>query len=550
MPFPNFHACRLIDPDSFDRFRVTKAGRVQIILGHMKDGSGWKAQAIRYPIEEYTEGEARMACDERKGILFEPATKETNMALHEFQRFGREDIDDEKVAAALAGELLQFADDLKTENIFGVTIFASGTWTDSAKRKRTYTDADLDEMVRNSRELGEKVKPFVKLMHLNPKDHLKVTAKPALGWVTNLRRVGSKLVADFLRMPQKIAQLLRAGAFRRVSSEIFTSWTDETTGKRYKNIVSAVGLLGAVHPAVSTVDDVMKLYGMKPEDGLSVETISADGWAEGIALDGHEALAFYEAEFMTEEEKNKKNKLSEGGEIMDPQELAKFKADLLKDLKDDFGKELDVKMEKFQAPIREALGVDKDGDVVKAIKELSADKTKAVKELGDRETVDFEAKITEVIDEAKKKGVIAPAQEHGIRLMVEGWVEKVDDTGKFELKLDDKKTVTGTVVENLKAYFEALPVKYEHKKERGALSEIGGLGIAPLPMAVRRELGGSEVPSRVVGMNVNDEVLSYAKDNKCDFMTAFTAVTGVTPAKEPEVGDYTINDATGEMHRT
>jgi hypothetical protein len=209
---------------------------------------------------------------------------------------------------------------------------------------------------------------------------------------------------------------------------------------------------------------------------------------------------------------------------------------------------LETKIQEFQAPLRELLGLKEDGDVVAAVKAALTDKDSAVKELGDRETADFEAKVDEIITDAKKTGVIAPAQEHGIRLMIDGWSSQVDETGKFELKLDEKKSVTGTVLENLKAYFEAMPKKYNIGKERGGMSEPKA-GTAALPMSVRRELGAQEVPARVVGNNYNEAVLSYKTENKCDFLTAFTAVTGVTPGKEPEVGDYSINDSTGELHR-
>lgn len=459
------------------------------------------------------------------------------------------ELGDKEIDTLLKGQtVLNYATELPTEDIAGVTIFVAGTWTDSGGRKQKFTEADLDEMATNAQALGDKVKPHVKLMHLNPKDHLKVTAKPALGWVTNIRREGMKLVADFKKVPQKIAQLMQAGTFRRVSAEIFRRWRDESTGKVYKNVVSAVGLLGAVHPAVSTIDDVMKLFGMKAEDGLTLLPHEEDDWGECYGEEDRIAIGFYEAEF-TEGDKHQKGS-TEGGDSMDPKEVEKLKADIRADLKADFDKKLDQNLAEMEAPLREALGIDADADLLAAAKKKVLDEQKAVEELGERETKDFEAKVDEIILQAKKDGKIAPAQEHGIRLMIDGWIAQVDDTGKFELQLDDEEKVTGTVLENLAAYFEAVPTKHTYNQERGKLSKTNKSSMAPLPMSVRRELGAMEVPARVTGTNINEEVLAYQAEHKTDFMSAYSAVTGLTPPLAPEVGEYTINEATGEVHRT
>ncbi len=537
MPFPNFHTCRLKDPSIFDKFRIIAQGRVQAVVGRLKDGGAWVAQSIRYPIEEWTEGEAKKSCDDRDGIRFEPASgarklTENNMTLSAFEI----EASDSEIQAILAGEPTKFASELPTEDIDGVTIFVAGTWTDSAGRKKKYTEADLDEMVLNSHRLAEKLKPFVKLMHLNPKDHKAVTAKPALGWVVNMRREGIKLVADFKKVPQKIAMLLRAGTFRRVSSEIFRKWGDESTGKVYKNVVGAVGLLGAVHPAISTVDDVMKLFGMSEQDAIELSPRD-DGWSECYGEDGS-LLAFYEAQHQ------------EGGEEMD---IEQIKKDVTKDVTADVMKTLDGKVteavSKHESDLKEKMGLKPDADIVDHVKALNDDKTKADKELQRRETTDFEAKRDELIEQAKKDGKLIPSQEGSIKTLVSSWVKESDEQGKFSLEIGDE-TVNGTVLENLKAYFEALPQMDILDKESGKLKGKNSASRFAMDHSIMRGLGSSGVPSKVGGTNINDEVLAYQKENKCDFMTAFTVVTGVTPMHEPDVADYSINDKTDEIHRT
>ena len=86
-PFPNFHACRIMDPDSFDRFRTSSetieegdydGKSVEILFGRNEETGEWALTSYRMPIEEWTEAEARSFCRSQDGILFEPATGEAS----------------------------------------------------------------------------------------------------------------------------------------------------------------------------------------------------------------------------------------------------------------------------------------------------------------------------------------------------------------------------------------------------------------------------------------------------------------------------------------
>jgi HK97 family phage prohead protease len=93
MPYTNEHAARLIDPGKFDKFRRTNGGKlynkievpetIAIIWGHLKDTENdWAAQALRFPVKNWTEKEAKkwLADNEVKYIAFEPAEeKQENM---------------------------------------------------------------------------------------------------------------------------------------------------------------------------------------------------------------------------------------------------------------------------------------------------------------------------------------------------------------------------------------------------------------------------------------------------------------------------------------
>ncbi len=88
MPYPNEHSCRIKNPSSFqkDSFKRIEGGKkegkgprdgkkLSIIIGRLKGETTTKTQAFRYPIETWTELQARTHCKENKGT-FEAATKE------------------------------------------------------------------------------------------------------------------------------------------------------------------------------------------------------------------------------------------------------------------------------------------------------------------------------------------------------------------------------------------------------------------------------------------------------------------------------------------
>jgi regulator of replication initiation timing len=81
MPYPNFHSCRLVDPDKLDIVgsgeREHDGKKYRVIFGKPKGDGGSVEQGYRYPIEEWTKSEAWFHCLSHNGI-FEPASRETS----------------------------------------------------------------------------------------------------------------------------------------------------------------------------------------------------------------------------------------------------------------------------------------------------------------------------------------------------------------------------------------------------------------------------------------------------------------------------------------
>lgn len=71
-PYPNEHSCRIYSPSSFIRFRRDNRKDPPVIYGFRPYGKGSAVQAYRYPVEEWTEAEARKHC-KRQGGSFTPA---------------------------------------------------------------------------------------------------------------------------------------------------------------------------------------------------------------------------------------------------------------------------------------------------------------------------------------------------------------------------------------------------------------------------------------------------------------------------------------------
>lgn len=142
---------------------------------------------------------------------------------------------------------------LETVSIAGVEILSPGRWNG-----REFTSADLDNMVSAFQATNLAYKPFGKLGHNEDQELLAVDGLPAAGWVSNLYRSGKKLVADFTDVPAKLADLIKANAYRTRSAEVWFNRTIE--GTVYPAVLKAVAWLGADAPAVTSLDDIAAMF--------------------------------------------------------------------------------------------------------------------------------------------------------------------------------------------------------------------------------------------------------------------------------------------------
>lgn len=132
---------------------------------------------------------------------------------------------------------------MELHTLKGVEIFETGDYG----AKGRYTESDLDAMVDAAKSLN--FPPPIKSGHVADKAH--ATGAPALGWTENLRRVGSKLIADFVAMPKQVFEAVKTRAYDRVSAEVYRNV--DFKGQKYPAVLKAVGLLGAAMPQIPTL---------------------------------------------------------------------------------------------------------------------------------------------------------------------------------------------------------------------------------------------------------------------------------------------------------
>jgi hypothetical protein len=133
-------------------------------------------------------------------------------------------------------------------------IFAEGVYRD-----KPYTIEQLDELIRNFDRFRDLLQPVVVLGHEEDQTFLDRTDLPAAGIVERIWRVDGKLFADFAEVPVPIAQLIRSGAYRKVSIEHYDAERpfDAGDGNVYSDLIlRRVALLGGEIPQVKSLADL------------------------------------------------------------------------------------------------------------------------------------------------------------------------------------------------------------------------------------------------------------------------------------------------------
>lgn len=155
-----------------------------------------------------------------------------------------------------------------------VEIFATGSHNGD-----TYSEADLDEMVSNYSKVG--YMPPLKDGHCKDKPGM-----PALGWIQNVRRMGNKLVADFVDLHEKVYEAIKSKRYGTVSSEIF--WNLKNNNGTFKRALKAVALLGAEIPGVADLKPLREVvFNMESGETKAYE-VELDYGGEGSGNWDHE----------------------------------------------------------------------------------------------------------------------------------------------------------------------------------------------------------------------------------------------------------------------
>lgn len=119
----------------------------------------------------------------------------------------------------------------------GVEAFKAGTW-----RGKKYTTQHLQEMADNFKKLRDEglLEPPLKVDHSE-------SAKDLIGWVKDLYVEGDSLMADVLFTEEEAIQKVRRGTWKKVSSEIYHHYKEESNGKDYGMVFRALSIVSIPH---------------------------------------------------------------------------------------------------------------------------------------------------------------------------------------------------------------------------------------------------------------------------------------------------------------
>lgn len=159
---------------------------------------------------------------------------------------------------------------METKSLNNVEIFSVGIW-----KGMTFSRADLDDIVDNTNDVFDELMPYAKLDHDRDQWLIRNSGLPAAGWLTNIRRVDDKILADIDRVPALVADIIDMGGYRRVSIELWMEFVSAITEKRYNMVMPALAFLGAETPAVRNLEDLADWY--KKQENFSEG--GADGWS-------------------------------------------------------------------------------------------------------------------------------------------------------------------------------------------------------------------------------------------------------------------------------
>lgn len=271
--------------------------------------------------------------------------------------------------------------DLETRELKDIEIFAAGKWNG-----RTYTEKDLFDMVNNFNILKDEIKPYLKLGHDENQKILQSDGYPSAGWVTNLKVKGKKLIADVVGIPKKIFELIQAGGYKRISSELYLNLRDSKNNV-YNKVLRAVALLGADTPAVGTLGDLVAQYGAD----YCIKIKADEPAFENYIFDRDEG-----GEIAATEQSEKGNKNNKGDNKMSEEIIKKFQEEAA---------EAKKKVEESEAKVKEAEAKAAESEAKAKEAEAKAEAEKKLAEEAVEAKNKLEAEKTEMKKLEKEKNI-------------------------------------------------------------------------------------------------------------------------------------------------
>jgi len=97
-----------------------------------------------------------------------------------------------------------------------ISIFKSGTWTDASGKTMTFTEEDLDKIVKKYAQSGHAAPIAI--------GHPETNA-PAYGWVKELKRLGKTLFAQVDQITPEFSEMVDKGLFKKRSISLYPDLT-------------------------------------------------------------------------------------------------------------------------------------------------------------------------------------------------------------------------------------------------------------------------------------------------------------------------------------
>lgn len=300
----------------------------------------------------------------------------------------------------------------KLYEVPGVEIFSSGKWNGDE-----WTVADIEEIVRAFNETSETWRPALKLGHDDQQLFLQEEGQPAAGWIGKLYRVGRKLVADLVDIPEKIYELLLKKSYRRVSSEIYLDM--EVDGAQYKYMLGGVALLGAEMPGVMNLKEILANFSQRNQTKLNFSNTEIDSKIYSFDTNQGEVMPKTEREIELEAElRAEKAKLKEQAD-----EVKKFKIE------------------------------QKDAD--EALRDEKQKREAAEKKLFSAQRKAEEAELQSQVDQLVSEKIITPGMKpYALALLGDGEEENGKKVYKFKAGDENKNLSRFELVKSLCKQFE------------------------------------------------------------------------------------------------